>query len=108
MNVAAYAAKSAKSALECWDYEPGPLAAHEVEIKVSHCGICLSDIAMIDNDWGRSSYPIVPGHEVVGTITAVGANVDDQRRIGQRVGVGWFAGSCGACEKLHARQATSL
>lgn len=98
MSVTAYAAKAAKGVLERWSYEAGPLAAHEVEIEVTHCGICLSDIAMIDNDWGRSEYPIAPGHEVIGMINAVGADVGDSRRIGQRVGVGWFTGSCGTCE----------
>ena len=49
---------------------------HEVEVKVSHCGICHSDLAMIDNDWGFSAYPLVPGHEVIGTVAAVGSDVD--------------------------------
>lgn len=65
---------------------------------MTHCGICHSDLAMIDNDWGWSQYPLVPGHEVIGTISAVGANVDGIRQVGQRVGVGWNAGSCGTCE----------
>jgi alcohol/geraniol dehydrogenase (NADP+) len=98
MSVTAYAAKAAKGTLEQYDYEPGPLGADEVEIRVTHCGICHSDTAMIDNDWGWSQYPLVPGHEVIGIITAVGANVGGRRQVGQRVGVGWYAGSCGACE----------
>jgi alcohol/geraniol dehydrogenase (NADP+) len=52
---------------------------------------------MIDNDWGFSAYPLVPGHEAVGTIAAIGSDVDGVK-IGQRVGVGWHAGSCGHCE----------
>jgi uncharacterized zinc-type alcohol dehydrogenase-like protein len=66
-------------------------------VKVSHCGICHSDLAMIDNDWGFTGYPLVPGHEVVGTIAAIGSDVEGLA-IGQRVGVGWHAGSCGHCE----------
>ena len=98
MGVKAYAAKSAKGKLEPFEYEPGPLGPDEVEVKVSHCGVCHSDIAMIDNDWGWSKYPLVPGHEVVGTVAALGAEVGDKVKAGQRVGVGWFAGSCQRCE----------
>jgi uncharacterized zinc-type alcohol dehydrogenase-like protein len=98
MAVKGYAAKSAKGKLEPFDYQPGPLGPEEVEVKVSHCGICHSDIAMIDNDWGWSHYPLVPGHEVVGTVTAVGGQVGDRLKLGQRVGVGWFSGSCQRCE----------
>jgi uncharacterized zinc-type alcohol dehydrogenase-like protein len=73
------------------------LGANEVEIKISHCGICFSDIHLIDNDWGMSKYPFIPGHEIVGTVVAVGSGVKD-RTMGERVGVGWQAGSCGICE----------
>jgi alcohol/geraniol dehydrogenase (NADP+) len=97
MGIKAYAAKGPKQALEPFEYEPGPLGPHEVEVKVSHCGICHSDLAMIDNDWGFSAYPLVPGHEVVGTISALGSDVDAVK-VGQRVGVGWHCGSCGHCE----------
>ncbi len=97
MGIKAYAAKGPKQPLEPFEYEPGPLGPHEVEVKVSHCGICHSDLAMIDNDWGFSAYPLVPGHEVVGTIAAVGSDVDGAK-VGQRVGVGWHCGSCGHCE----------
>jgi len=93
----AYAAKSAKQKLEPFDYEPGALGADEVEVKVTHCGICHSDVAMIDNDWGMTKYPFVPGHEVIGTVAAVGSNVQHVK-VGQRVGVGWQSGSCGHCE----------
>ncbi len=96
--VTGYAAKGAKGVLERYDYEAGALGADEVEIQVTHCGICYSDIAMIDNSWGFSQYPLVPGHEVSGIITALGTNVGDARRIGQRVGMGWHMGSCGSCE----------
>ncbi|HMH14343.1 MAG TPA: NAD(P)-dependent alcohol dehydrogenase [Edaphobacter sp.] len=80
-----------------YKFDPGELQPDEVEIKISHCGVCHSDIALIDNDWGISKYPFIPGHEIVGTIVAVGASVQD-RRTGERVGVGWQADSCGICE----------
>jgi uncharacterized zinc-type alcohol dehydrogenase-like protein len=73
------------------------LAPNDVEIKISHCGVCHSDVHLIDNDWGISKYPFIPGHEIVGVVTAVGSEVRD-RKVGERVGVGWQADSCGICE----------
>jgi uncharacterized zinc-type alcohol dehydrogenase-like protein len=72
-----------------------------VEIKVSHCGICHSDLSMVDNEWGMSVYPFVPGHEVVGTIVATGNQVK-LVKAGDRVGMGWFSGSCMACPQCQA------
>lgn len=80
-----------------YKFDPGELQGNEVEIKISHCGVCHSDISLIDNDWGISKYPFIPGHEVVGVVTAIGTAVRD-RKIGERVGVGWQADSCGLCE----------
>lgn len=80
-----------------YKYDPGELQANEVEIKISHCGVCHSDIHLIDNDWGFSKFPFIPGHEIVGAVVAVGSGVVD-RTIGERVGVGWQADSCGVCE----------
>jgi uncharacterized zinc-type alcohol dehydrogenase-like protein len=73
-------------------------AATEVEIAVTHCGICHSDLHLIDNDWDVSVYPFVPGHEIVGTVLRAGADVRGLR-VGERVGVGWLAGSCMSCEQ---------
>jgi uncharacterized zinc-type alcohol dehydrogenase-like protein len=80
-----------------YKYDPGAIGAFEVEIKISHCGVCYSDIHLIDNDWGMSKYPFIPGHEIVGTVVAVGSAVKN-RAVGDRVGVGWQADSCGFCE----------
>jgi uncharacterized zinc-type alcohol dehydrogenase-like protein len=80
-----------------YKYDPGELQTNEVEIKISHCGVCHSDIHLIDNDWGFSKFPFIPGHEIVGTVVAIGSGVVD-RKIGDRVGVGWQADSCGVCE----------
>ncbi len=91
-----YACKEKSGKLEPFEYDPGELAAGEVEVEVEFCGICHSDIAMIDNDWGMSSYPFIPGHEAIGKIVAVGSGVD-QSRVGQRVGVGWQSASCNHC-----------
>lgn len=80
-----------------YKYDPGVLHPNEVEIKISHCGVCHSDVHLIDNDWGMSKYPFIPGHEIVGTVVGVGSAVKD-RTMGERVGVGWQADSCGICE----------
>lgn len=97
MPVQCYAATGAKAGLVAWSYPVGELGAHEVEIAVTHCGICHSDLSMIDNEWGMTAYPLVPGHEVVGRILDVGEGVT-RLRPEQRVGLGWQAGSCASCE----------
>ncbi len=97
MTIKAYAASEPGGKLQPFEYEPGELGAEEVEIKVEYCGICHSDLSMLNNEWGMTQYPFVPGHEVVGTIAAVGDNVQTLK-IGQKVGLGWYANSCMHCE----------
>lgn len=94
--IRAYAADKAKGELKAFSYDPGPLKSDEVEIKVTACGICHSDLSMLDNEWQMSSYPFVPGHEVSGTVAAVGDRVT-HLKVGQRVGLGWFSRSCMSC-----------
>lgn len=79
-----------------WDAELGELNADEVEIDTEVCALCHSDLHMIDNDWGISRYPLVPGHEIVGHVAAVGENVAGFD-VGDRVGLGWQCGACGTC-----------
>jgi len=97
MPIYCYAAFKAKSPLKKFSYDPKPLGSLDVEIKITHCGICHSDIHLIDNDWQISDYPLVPGHEIVGTVIAVGSKVKNLKK-GRRVGVGWQAASCMKCE----------
>ena len=92
-----FAAHAAGAELLAYKYAVAELPANDVEVRISHCGVCHSDVHLIDNDWGISKYPFIPGHEVVGTITAVGSAVAD-RKVGERVGIGWQADSCGICE----------
>lgn len=94
--IKAFAATTPGGKLESFEYDPGSLAAGEVEINVEHCGICHSDLSMLNNDWGITQYPFVPGHEVVGTIGAIGADVT-HLKIGQRVGLGWHSDYCCTC-----------
>jgi uncharacterized zinc-type alcohol dehydrogenase-like protein len=91
------AAHAAGAELLSFRYDPGELGAQEVEIGITHCGICHSDLHHISNDWGISQYPFIPGHEVIGTVTAIGSQVRSLT-VGQRVGLGWQSNSCGQCE----------
>ncbi|ACT58866.1 NADPH-dependent aldehyde reductase Ahr [Hirschia baltica] len=99
--IKAYAAFEAKGELKPFEYDSGVLGRDEVEIDVHYCGICHSDLSMIDNDWGFSDYPLVPGHEVVGVIAAVGEDVKSFS-IGQNVGLGWHSGYCNECKQCGA------
>ncbi|MBF2018882.1 MAG: NAD(P)-dependent alcohol dehydrogenase [Hydrococcus sp. C42_A2020_068] len=95
--IRAYAAREPGAKLEPFEYEPDPLGEEEVEIQVEYCGICHSDLSMLNNDWGMTRYPFVPGHEIIGTIAALGDRVK-QLKLGQRVGLGWYSRSCMTCE----------
>jgi uncharacterized zinc-type alcohol dehydrogenase-like protein len=75
---------------------PAQLITTDVEIEVEHCGICHSDLSMLDNEWGIAEFPLVPGHEVVGTIRDTGQGVS-HLQIGQQVGLGWHSGYCMTC-----------
>jgi len=99
-TVNAFAALAAKESLAAYAYEAAPLGAHEAEIAISHCGVCHSDLHLIDNDWSSSTYPLVPGHEIVGTVAEVGPAC--RLATGQRVGVGWQRSSCHDCELCRA------
>jgi len=99
----AYAATTAHGSLQPFSFDPGEIGPEEVEIKVSHCGLCHSDLSMLDNEWGMSQYPFVPGHEVAGTVAALGKEAKGLN-IGQRVGLGWFSHSCLACHECLSGQ----
>jgi alcohol/geraniol dehydrogenase (NADP+) len=92
----AYAASKPGGPLEPFRFDPETLGPEEVEVAVTHCGLCYSDLSMLNNDWGMTKYPFVPGHEAVGTIVALGENTKGLK-MGQRVGVGWSASSCLSC-----------
>jgi alcohol/geraniol dehydrogenase (NADP+) len=94
--VKAYAAPEVGGILEPFEYELGPTGPHDVDIAVEHCGICHSDLSMLDNEWGMTQYPFVPGHEVTGRISAKGEHVT-HLEVGDRVGLGWHAGYCQTC-----------
>lgn len=95
--IKAYAVMEAGGKLEPFEYDPGPLSDHDVEIDVDYCGICHSDLSMINNEWGVTQYPFVPGHEVAGRISAVGKHVS-KFNVGDRVGLGWHSAYCNECQ----------
>ena len=95
-NITAFAATAAGKPLTPFEFDPGPLGAEQVEIKVDYCGLCHSDLSMLNNEWGMSGYPFVGGHEVVGTVIAAGPHAK-RVEVGDRVGLGWNSGSCLSC-----------
>ncbi len=95
--IKAYQCPKQGATLSPFEYEPSPLGPHDISIKISHCGICHSDIHLIDNDWELTEYPLVPGHEIVGTVLEKGPLVD-HLEVGQRIGIGWQGKSCMGCE----------
>ncbi|MCI0533710.1 MAG: NAD(P)-dependent alcohol dehydrogenase [Verrucomicrobiales bacterium] len=97
----AWVASAPKQAMKLEVVDLGPFEAEEVEIAVEHCGLCHSDLSILNNEWGVSQYPAILGHEVIGRVTAVGPNAKGVT-VGQCVGVGWHSGSC-----LHCRQCKS-
>jgi len=85
-----------KDLLEPFAYDPKFLGPQDVELQITHCGICHSDIHLIDDDWGWTLYPLVPGHEIIGQIINLGSEVTHVKK-GDRVGIGWQRSSCLHC-----------
>src|ERR1017187_4954148 len=98
MSYKAWVAKTAKLPMALETVELGQLGAEEVEVAVEHCGLCHSDLSVLNNDWGISQYPAILGHEVVGRVTALSPNAKGLKA-GQRVGVAWNSGSCMHCHQ---------
>ena len=97
-KVKAYAASEAGKTLESFEYELPELGPEELDIKVHYCGICHSDLSMLNNEWGMTQYPFVPGHEIVGEVARVGNEVKNLK-VGDLVGLGWNAASCMHCNQ---------
>lgn len=99
--IKAHAALEAGGELQPFEYDPGTLGASDVEIDVAYCGICHSDLSMLNNEWGITTYPFVPGHEIIGSVAAKGEKITDLH-VGQSVGLGWHAGYCMNCSSCMA------
>ena len=91
-----YAAITARAALQPFEFERRDVGPHDLLIAITHCGICHSDIHQARDEWGGSIFPMVPGHEIVGTVTRVGSAVK-QFHVGETAGVGCFVDSCRIC-----------
>src|SRR6476659_661757 len=96
MSVKAYGAYAADKPLEPMDIERREPGDHDVQIDIAYCGVCHSDLHTVRSEWGGTKYPCVPGHEIVGHVTAVGAGVT-AFSVGDTVGVGCLVGSCQHC-----------
>ncbi len=92
----AYAAQSATTPLAPFALERREIRANDVLIDITHCGVCHSDIHQARNEWGGSTFPMVPGHEIIGRVVKVGAGVT-KHQVGGLVGVGCFVDSCRSC-----------
>ena len=97
MQARAYAAHEAGARLAPTTIDRREVGPRDVRIDIEACGVCHSDIHQAEADWGMDIFPMVPGHEIVGTVTQVGSDVT-RHRLGDRVGVGCYVASCGDCD----------
>ncbi|HTZ75731.1 MAG TPA: NAD(P)-dependent alcohol dehydrogenase [Candidatus Aquilonibacter sp.] len=102
-NTKGYAAANAKSALGPFTFDRRQPREHDVAIGIKFCGICHSDIHQVRNEWGNSVYPMVPGHEIAGIVTAIGSKVT-KFKPGDKVGVGCFVDSCRHCAQCRSNE----
>ena len=100
MNTKGYAALSAGSELVPYEFDRRVVGAHDVELDIKYSGICHSDIHQAREEWGPAIFPMVPGHEIAGVVTSVGASVT-KFKVGDTIGVGVFVDSCGKCEQCN-------
>ena len=94
--VKAYASQNPGQTPAPWQYEPREPRPDDVSIEILYCGVCHTDIHFVENDWGMTQYPVVPGHEIIGRVTGVGPDVSGYKQ-GDLVGVGCLVDSCREC-----------
>jgi uncharacterized zinc-type alcohol dehydrogenase-like protein len=95
-----YAAQSVETDLAPWNFERREVGPHDILIDIKYCGVCHSDLHNIKNDWFPGIFPMVPGHEIVGIVSAIGAHVSNFK-VGERVGVGVLVDSCRHCDECN-------
>jgi uncharacterized zinc-type alcohol dehydrogenase-like protein len=96
-QVKAYGAKASDADLKQLDIKRRELLPNDIHIEIDYCGVCHSDIHQVRNDWKNSKYPVIPGHEIIGHVVAIGKDVTKFKE-GQKVGVGCMVDSCQNCE----------
>jgi uncharacterized zinc-type alcohol dehydrogenase-like protein len=92
-----YAALTPKSNLTSYEFNRRALGEHDVALDISYAGICHSDIHQVAEEWGPAKFPMVPGHEIAGVVTAIGGKVS-KFSVGDKIGVGVFVDSCRKCQ----------
>ena len=97
MNTRSYAVMEAKKPLVPFEFDRRDLGAHDVALDIAYAGICHSDIHQAREEWGPAIFPMVPGHEIAGTVTSIGSSVT-KFKVGDKIGVGVFVDSCRNCE----------
>lgn len=97
MKTRSYAALAAQTDLVPFEFDRRELGAHDVALDIAYAGICHSDIHQVLEEWGPALFPMVPGHEIAGTVTAIGSSVN-KFKVGQKIGVGVYIDSCRNCE----------
>jgi len=97
MNTRSYAVMEARKPLVPFEFDRREIGAHDVALDIAYAGICHSDIHQAREEWGPAIFPMVPGHEIAGTVTAIGASVT-KFKVGDKIGVGVFVDSCRTCE----------
>jgi len=95
-QIKAYSASAYKARVLPTEIERRPVGTNDVQIAIEHCGVCHTDIHFVNNDWGMTHYPVVPGHEIVGRVTEVGSAVSNFQ-VGDRAAIGCLVDSCGLC-----------
>jgi uncharacterized zinc-type alcohol dehydrogenase-like protein len=95
-HITAWAANQSGKQLKPWTYTLESLSPHDIDIAITHCGVCHSDLDILNNTWHDTQYPAIPGHEIIGIVLAIGSEVT-QFQLGKRVGVSWQQYACGHC-----------
>lgn len=101
MKARGLAALTPKSDLTTYEFERREVGAHDVALDIAYAGICHSDIHQVREEWGPALFPMVPGHEIAGTVSAIGSSVT-KFKVGDRIGVGVFIDSCRTCSSCLA------
>ena len=96
-NTKGYAAQSKTSPIAPWEFDRRTVGPADVQVEIAYCGVCHSDLHQVRDEWGGSVFPMVPGHEIVGRVKAVGADVT-KFKVGDLAGVGVMVDSCRTCE----------
>lgn len=103
MKTVGYAAFSDDAHMKPYHFERRDLRANDVAIEILYCGVCHSDLHTVNGDWGPQPYPLIPGHEIVGVVTAIGDDVKNYT-VGQNVAVGCMVDSCQECDQCHSHE----